>query len=84
MGEDADRQGSVVKDRIENLPATAGLVLVAHDKPQAGEHCNRGVVMLGGRVIERVQMPDGEAAHPYAGMHFDPWGEHDLGQSTAV
>ena len=44
---------------------------------------NRAMVMLEGRVIEELQLPEGEPTHPYARMLFDPWGEHDLNQSTA-
>lgn len=83
-GLDPDRQESVLEDLIENLPETAGLILVTHDMPQARTYCKRALVMLEGRVIERLQMPDGEPTHPYARMLFDPWGEHDLGQSTAI
>jgi len=39
--------------------------------------------MLEGRVVEELALPDGEPRHPYARMLFDPWGEHDLAQSTA-
>ena len=83
-GLDPDRQESVLEDLIANLPETAGLILVTHDMPQARTYCNRALVMLEGQVIERIDMPDGEPTHPYARMLFDPWGEHDLGQSTAV
>jgi hypothetical protein len=40
--------------------------------------------MLEGRVIEELRFPDGQPTHPYARMLFDPWGEHDLAQSTEV
>jgi peptide/nickel transport system ATP-binding protein len=83
-GLDPDRQEAVLTDLIENLPDTAGLILVTHDMPQARTYCNRALVMLEGRVIERLEMPGGEPIHPYARMLFDPWGEHDLGQSTAI
>ena len=83
-GLDPDRQESVLEDLIANLPKTSGLILVTHDMPQARTYCNRALVMLEGRVIERLEMPEGEPQHPYARMLFDPWGEHDLGQSTAV
>jgi ABC-type glutathione transport system ATPase component len=83
-GLDPDRQESVLEDLIANLPKTAGLILVTHDMPQARTYCNRALVMLEGRVIERLEMPKGEPQHPYSRMLFDPWGEHDLGQSTAI
>ncbi len=83
-GLDPDRQESVLEDLIENLPDTAGLILVTHDMPQARTYCKRALVMLEGRVIERLEMPGGVPSHPYARMLFDPWGEHDLAQSTAI
>ena len=83
-GLDPDRQESVLEDLINNLPPTGGLILVTHDMPQARTYCKRALVMLEGRVIERLEMPDGQPTHPYARMLFDPWGEHDLGQSTAT
>lgn len=82
-GLDPDRQESVLEDLIRNLPAGAGCILVTHDMPQARAWCNRAMVMLEGRVIEELHLPAGEPTHPYAKMLFDPWGEHDLGQSTA-
>ncbi|MCB9679518.1 MAG: ABC transporter ATP-binding protein [Alphaproteobacteria bacterium] len=82
-GLDPDRQESVLEDLIENLPDGAGCILVTHDMPQARKWCNRAMVMLEGRVIEELQLPEGEPSHPYAKMLFDPWGEHDLSQSTA-
>ncbi len=82
-GLDPDRQESVLEDLIENLPDGAGCILVTHDMPQARKWCNRAMVMLEGKVIEELQLPEGEPTHPYAKMLFDPWGEHDLSQSTA-
>ena len=80
-GLDPDRQESVLEDLIRNLPEGAGCILVTHDMPQARQWCNRVMVMLEGRVIEELHLPEGEPTHPYARMLFDPWGEHDLGQS---
>ena len=82
-GLDPDRQESVLEDLITNLPAHAGCILVTHDMAQARNWCHRALVMLEGRVIEEIQLPDGKPTHAYARMLFDPWGEHDLGQSTA-
>ena len=82
-GLDPDRQESVLEDLIRNLPERAGCILVTHDMPQARTWCHRALVMLEGQVIEELPMPDGQPTHPYARMLFDPWGEHDLAQSTA-
>jgi peptide/nickel transport system ATP-binding protein len=82
-GLDPDRQESVLEDLIQNLPSQAGCILVTHDMAQARNWCHRALVMLEGRVIEELKFPDGQPTHPYARMLFDPWGEHDLGQSTA-
>jgi len=82
-GLDADREEAVMRDLVENLPAKAACILVTHDMPQAREWCHRALVMLEGRIIEEFHMPEGQPEHPYARMLFDPWGEHDLGQSTA-
>jgi peptide/nickel transport system ATP-binding protein len=83
-GLDPDRQDSVLEDLFGNLPPRAGCILVTHEMEQARRWCHRGLVMLEGRVIEELHFPDGEPTHPYAKMLFDPWGEHDLAQSTAV
>lgn len=83
-GLDPDRQESVLEDLIENLPKESGCILVTHDMPQARKWCNRAMVMLEGKVIEELHLPGGEPTHPYARMLFDPWGEHDLAQSTAT
>ena len=83
-GLDPDRQDSVLQDLIENLPEGAGCILVTHDMAQARQWCTRALVMLEGRVIEELRFPDGQPTHPYARMLFDPWGEHDLAQSTEV
>jgi ABC-type glutathione transport system ATPase component len=81
-GLDPDRQESVLEDLIRNLPAGSACILVTHDMPQARKWCTRALVMLEGRVIEELPLPHGEPRHPYARMLFDPWGEHDLAQST--
>lgn len=81
-GLDPDRQDSVLEDLITNLPDGAGCILVTHDMAQARQWCSRALVMLEGRVIEELRFPDGQPSHPYARMLFDPWGEHDLAQST--
>lgn len=83
-GLDQDRQDSVLEDLINNLPERAGCVLVTHDMAQARAWCHRALVMLEGRVIEELTFPDGQPTHPYARMLFDPWGDHDLSQSTAL
>ena len=82
-GLDPDRQESVLEDLITNLPEGSGCILVTHDMAQARKYCDRGLVMLEGRVVEELSFPDGQPTHPYARMLFDPWGEHDLAQSTA-
>ncbi|MEZ4240117.1 MAG: dipeptide/oligopeptide/nickel ABC transporter ATP-binding protein [Myxococcota bacterium] len=82
-GLDPDRQESVLEDLVANLPQGSACILVTHDMPQARKWCTRALVMLEGRVIEELPLPDGEPRHPYARMLFDPWGEHDLAQSTA-
>ena len=81
-GLDPDRQESVLSDLIANLPPGAGCILVTHDMPQVRKWCHRALVMLEGRVIEELKLPNGQPSHPYAKMLFDPWGEHDLAQST--
>jgi len=83
-GLDPDRQDSVLEDLVDNLPEGAGCIIVTHDMAQARRWCHRALVMLEGRVVEEIRFPDGQATHPYARMLFDPWGEHDLSQSTAV
>jgi peptide/nickel transport system ATP-binding protein len=82
-GLDPDRQESVLEALIRNLPAQSACILVTHDMPQARKWCTRALVMLEGRVVEELPLPGGEPRHPYARMLFDPWGEHDLAQSTA-
>ena len=82
-GLDPDRQESVLDDLIDNLPEGSACILVTHDMAQARKYCQRGLVMLEGRVVEELAFPDGQPTHPYARMLFDPWGEHDLAQSTA-
>lgn len=81
-GLDPDRQDTVLRDLITNLPADAGCLLVTHDMPQARRWCHRALVMLEGEVVEALPLPDGQPRHPYARMLFDPWGQHDLDQST--
>jgi peptide/nickel transport system ATP-binding protein len=83
-GLDPDRQETVLADLIQNLPEDAGCILVTHDMPQARAWCNRAIVMLEGRIVEELFLPDGQPTHPYARMLFDPWGEHDFSQSTAT
>jgi polar amino acid transport system ATP-binding protein len=82
-GLDPDRQESVLEALIHNLPPSSACILVTHDMPQARKWCTRALVMLEGRVVEELPLPGGEPQHPYARMLFDPWGEHDLAQSTA-
>lgn len=81
-GLDPDRQESVLHDLVTNLPSGAGCVLVTHDMPQVRRWCHRALVMLEGRVVEELVLPEARPKHPYARMLFDPWGEHDLSQST--
>ena len=83
-GLDADRQVSVLKALIENLPSDAACILVTHDIPQAKRWCNRALVMLDGEVVEEISIPDGKPTHPYAKLLFDPWGDHDLSLSKAL
>lgn len=83
-GLDADRQEMVLESLISNLPANAGCVLVTHDMPQARKWCTRALVMLEGRIIEEIPLPNGSPQHPYAKMLFDPWGEVDLSQSKVL
>lgn len=83
-GLDPDRQDSVLEDLIHNLPDNAACILVTHDMAQARAWCHRALVMLEGKVIEELTFPDGQPTHPYARMLFDPWGDHDLSQSTAM
>lgn len=82
-GLDPDRQESVLEDLFTNLPEGAGCILVTHDMAQARQWCHRALVMLEGQVVEELHFPEGQPTHPYARMLFDPWGDHDLAQSTA-
>lgn len=82
-GLDPDRQESVLEDLINNMPDHAGCILVTHDMAQARKWAHRALVMLEGQVVEELTFPEGQPTHPYARMLFDPWGEHDLAQSTA-
>lgn len=81
-GLDPDRQEAVLQDLVQNLPPGAGCILVTHDMPQVRRWCHRALVMLEGRVVEELKLPEAAPKHPYARMLFDPWGEHDLSQST--
>ncbi len=81
-GLDPDRQDSVLRDLITNLPEGAGCLLVTHDMPQVRRWCHRALIMLEGEVVEALPLPDGQPRHPYTQMLFDPWGQHDLTQST--
>jgi peptide/nickel transport system ATP-binding protein len=81
-GLDPDRQESVLEDLITNLPAGSSCILVTHDMPQVRKWCRRALVMLEGKVVEELALPNGTPTHPYARMLFDPWGEHDLSQSA--
>lgn len=83
-GLDPDRQETVLEDLFENLPEDAACILVTHDMPQARKWCNRALVMLEGRVVEELRLPEGQPTHPYARMLFDPWGEHDFSHSNAT
>lgn len=82
-GLDPDRQESVLEDLIQNLPPLAGCILVTHEMAQARKWCHRALVMLDGQVVEELRFPGGQPTHPYARLLFDPWGVHDLGQSTS-
>lgn len=77
-GLDPDRQDSVLEDLIQNLPKGSACILVTHDMAQARRWCNRALVMLKGRVVEELRLPEEEPTHPYARVLFDPWGEHDF------
>ncbi len=83
-GLDPDRQDAVMEDLIGNLPEGAGCIIVTHDMAQARRWCHRALVMLEGRVVEELRLPDGQPTHPYARMLFDPWGEHDVEKFSDV
>ena len=72
-GLEPDRREEVLRDLIGNLPETAGCILVTHDLAAAKRWATRALVMLEGRVIERLKLPDDEPRHPYARQLFDPW-----------
>lgn len=74
-GLDPERQDEVLEALVNNLEPTAGCVLVTHDLAVARRWCSRGLVMLEGKVVDRMDFPDGEPTHPYARALFDPWGE---------
>jgi ABC-type glutathione transport system ATPase component len=82
-GLDADRQDSVLEDLINNLPEGSACILVTHDMAQARGYCHRALVMLEGRVVEELRMPDDKPTHPYARVLFDPWGEEDFARFAA-
>ena len=72
-GLEPDRREEVLRDLIGNLPETAACILVTHDLAAAKRWCTRALVMLEGRVIERLKLPEDEPTHPYARQLFDPW-----------
>lgn len=72
-GLEPDRREEVLRDLIGNLPETAACILVTHDLAAARRWCTRALVMLEGRVIERLKLPDDDPTHPYARQLFDPW-----------
>ncbi|HJN75440.1 MAG TPA: dipeptide/oligopeptide/nickel ABC transporter ATP-binding protein [Myxococcota bacterium] len=72
-GLEPDRREEVLRDLIGNLPETAACILVTHDLAAAKRWCTRALVMLEGRVIERLKLPEDEPNHPYARQLFDPW-----------
>lgn len=82
-GLDPDRQDSVLHDLVSNLPPGSSCLLVTHDMPQVRRWCTRALVMLEGRVVEELPLPEGTPTHPYARMLFDPWGERDRAPPTS-
>ena len=75
-GLDPERRESVLKTLIGNLPEESACVLVTHDMSEAKEWCNRIYVMLGGKVVEEIDMSsDPTPKHPYAKVLFDPWSQ---------
>ncbi len=72
-GLEPDRRSEVLEDLIGNLPPDAACILVTHDLAAARQWANRALVMLEGRVVEELNLPDDEPTHPYARQLFDPW-----------
>lgn len=73
-GLDPERRESVLKSLIGNLPEKSACVLVTHDMSEAKEWCDRIYVMLGGKVVEEIDMSaDPNPKHPYSKVLFDPW-----------
>ncbi|MED5369413.1 MAG: ATP-binding cassette domain-containing protein [Myxococcota bacterium] len=72
-GLEPDRRESVLQDLIGNLPETAACILVTHDLAAARRWANRALVMLEGRVVEELNLPQDTPTHPYARQLFDPW-----------
>lgn len=72
-GLEPDRREEVLRDLIGNLPDDAACILVTHDLAAARKWANRALVMLEGRVVEELRLPDDDPTHPYARQLFDPW-----------
>jgi ABC-type glutathione transport system ATPase component len=72
-GLEPDRREEVLRDLIGNLPKDAACILVTHDLAAARKWANRALVMLEGRVVEELRLPDDDPTHPYARQLFDPW-----------
>jgi len=76
-GLEPDRRQAVLRDLVGNLPESAGCILVTHEMAAARAWAHRALVMLGGRVIEEVDLRRDEPTHPYAKLLFAPW-DHDV------
>jgi peptide/nickel transport system ATP-binding protein len=74
-GLEPDRREAVLRDLIGNLPDDAGCILVTHDLAAARRWADRALVMLEGRVVEELRLPQDAPTHPYARKLFDPWSE---------
>jgi len=72
-GLDPARRDSVLETLIGNLPKDSGCILVTHDMTEARRWCQRTLVMLGGQVIEEVDLAVDEPKHAYSKILFDPW-----------
>ena len=72
-GLEPDRREEVLRDLIGNLPADSACILVTHDLAAARRWATRALVMLEGRVVEELRLPDQDPTHPYARQLFDPW-----------
>ena len=72
-GLEPDRREAVLRDLVGNLPEGAGCILVTHEMAAARTWAHRALVMLGGRVIEEVDLRRDEPTHPYAKLLFAPW-----------